>query len=30
MQRILVVDDDTELCELVGEYVRAEGFGLEA
>ena len=30
MQRILVVDDDTELCELVGEYVRAEGFELEA
>ncbi len=25
-QTILIIDDDTELCELVGEYVGAEGF----
>ena len=26
MKRILVVDDDTELCELLEEYLQAEGF----
>jgi two-component system, OmpR family, response regulator CpxR len=26
MDRILVIDDDVELCHLVGEYLRAEGF----
>ena len=30
MQRILVIDDDAELCELVGEYVRPEGFEVYA
>lgn len=30
MQRILVIDDDVELYELVSEYVRAEGFDVEA
>jgi two-component system response regulator CpxR len=29
MERILMVDDDTELCELVAEYLTAEGFTLE-
>ena len=27
---ILVVDDDVELCELVGQYLRAQGFQIEA
>ncbi len=26
MERILVVDDDTELCGLLGDYLRKEGF----
>ncbi|MBC7908903.1 MAG: response regulator [Pyrinomonadaceae bacterium] len=30
MERLLIVDDDVELCELVTEYLRAEGFDLEA
>ena len=30
MERILVVDDDVELCGLVAEYLTAEGFSLEA
>lgn len=30
MRSILVIDDDTELCELVAEYVRAEGFTIDA
>jgi two-component system response regulator CpxR len=29
MERILVIDDDVELCQLVGEYLRAEGFVIE-
>src|SRR6516225_6863428 len=29
MERILVIDDDVELCSLVGEYLRAEGFTTE-
>ena len=29
MERILVIDDDVELCHLVGEYLRAEGFAVE-
>jgi two-component system response regulator CpxR len=28
--RLLVVDDDTELCELMTEYLRPEGFEVEA
>jgi DNA-binding response OmpR family regulator len=28
--RLLVIDDDTELCELVTEYLRPEGFEVEA
>ncbi|MEO7714956.1 MAG: response regulator transcription factor [Capsulimonas sp.] len=30
MQRVLVIDDDVELCELVSEYLLPEGFLLEA
>jgi two-component system, OmpR family, response regulator CpxR len=30
MQRVLVVDDDVELCELLAQYLKAEGFDLEA
>lgn len=30
MKRILVVDDDIELCELIADYLEAEGFELEA
>src|SRR5919201_1422606 len=29
MDRILVIDDDIELCELVTEYLTPEGFGVE-
>lgn len=29
VDRILVVDDDTELCSLVSEYLRPEGFQIE-
>src|SRR5438445_5859683 len=29
MERILVIDDDVELCQLVGEYLRAEWFTTE-
>lgn len=29
MERVLIVDDDVELCELVGEYLTQEGFGVE-
>jgi two-component system response regulator CpxR len=28
--RILIVDDDRELCELLSEYLRADGFATEA
>jgi two-component system response regulator CpxR len=28
--RILVIDDDTELCELLGEYLGQEGFAVES
>jgi DNA-binding response OmpR family regulator len=30
MAKILIVDDDVELCELVGEYLSREGFDVEA
>ena len=30
MTKILIVDDDVELCELVGEYLSREGFEVEA
>ena len=30
MTKILIVDDDIELCELVGEYLSREGFEVEA
>ncbi|GAB4462319.1 MAG: response regulator transcription factor [Armatimonadaceae bacterium] len=30
MERILLVDDDTELCELIAEFLAAEGFFVEA
>ena len=29
MNRILLIDDDEELCELVSEYLTVEGFGTE-
>ncbi len=29
MSRVLVIDDDIELCELLGEYLTPEGFELE-
>ena len=28
--RILVVDDDVELCELVDQYLRSQGFEVDA
>jgi len=30
MERILIIDDDTALCELVGEYLQPLGFTVEA
>ena len=30
MQQILVIDDDTELCELVAEYLEPDGYKVEA
>src|SRR6266480_1111412 len=30
MQQILVIDDDTELCELVTEYLEPDGYKVEA
>ncbi len=30
MAKILIIDDDVELCELVGEYLTREGFEVEA
>ncbi len=30
MNRILIIDDDEELCELVSEYLMVEGFQVEA
>jgi two-component system response regulator CpxR len=30
MERVLIVDDDVELCELVAEYLKPEGFEVEA
>ncbi|HEV3205439.1 MAG TPA: response regulator transcription factor [Terriglobales bacterium] len=30
MDRILVIDDDVELCSLVGEYLEPEGFQVES
>src|ERR1700693_3784067 len=30
MERNLIIDDDVELCTLVGEYLQAEGFIVEA
>jgi two-component system response regulator CpxR len=30
MDRVLIVDDDAELCELVAEYLTPEGFQVEA
>src|SRR5467141_1784403 len=29
MERILVIDDDVELCSLIAEYLEAEGFGVD-
>ena len=30
MQKILVIDDDVELCELVAEYLEPDGYQVEA
>lgn len=30
MERILIIDDDTELCELLLEYLQSEGFDITA
>src|SRR5437867_4860742 len=30
MERVLVIDDDVGLCELVGEYLQPEGYTVEA
>src|SRR5580658_5090751 len=30
MTRVLVVDDDVELCELVGQYLKSQGFQIDA
>ena len=30
MQQVLVIDDDTELCELVAEYLEPDGYDVEA
>ena len=30
MDRILVIDDDVELCSLVSEYLAPEGFQVES
>jgi len=30
MERVLVIDDDVGLCELVGEYLEPEGYDVEA
>jgi two-component system response regulator CpxR len=30
MDRVLIVDDDVELCELVAEYITSEGFQVES
>ena len=29
MEKILIIDDDEELCELVSEYLAGEGFDVE-
>ncbi|NNE99796.1 MAG: response regulator [Pyrinomonadaceae bacterium] len=30
MEKVLIIDDDEELCELVSEYLTVEGFDIEA
>lgn len=30
MERVLMIDDDRELCDMVREYLAPEGFGIEA
>jgi DNA-binding response OmpR family regulator len=30
MHQILVIDDDTELCELVTEYLEPDGYKVES
>ncbi len=30
MERILIIDDDTELCDLLHDYLNSEGFRVEA
>lgn len=30
VERVLIIDDDVELCSLVGEYLEAEGFGVDS
>ncbi|MBV9074342.1 MAG: response regulator, partial [Acidobacteria bacterium] len=29
-EKILIIDDDAELCEMLGEYLRKEGFEVES
>jgi DNA-binding response OmpR family regulator len=30
MERVLIIDDDVELCSMIAEYLRPEGFNVEA
>ncbi|MDH3494578.1 MAG: response regulator, partial [Acidobacteriota bacterium] len=30
MDKILIIDDDEDLCELVGEYLEVEGFEVDS
>jgi len=30
MSRILIIDDDIDLCEMIGDYLTAEGFSLDS
>lgn len=30
MEKVLLIDDDEELCELVSEYLGVEGFDIDA
>ena len=30
LEKILIIDDDAELCEMLSEYLRKEGFDVES
>jgi len=30
LEKILLIDDDAELCEMLSEYLRKEGFEVES